>query len=1035
MAATKDPGPALTRDDLLAHVARGEFAAAKRRLEGGDLDEPARAAARAELAYQAEGPLLDLLVGARRAQQEGQPRAGRLLAAAARVLAQAGARQLAAALLPRASKDVDVALARKQLATGVWRGSSPRAFAAHVRAARGDAKGFAAELRSLLADRAEPLPERMSAAVTLAGLALARRDFARSAEWLDQAVALSPTADRVAWLRYQMGLAQVATGDAQSALKSLAGASSPGEACPALAGDASTLACRLEAKAPEAPAWRVCRRGIPQAGSGMRGVVEACAAGFGVASPGAIRDGFSLGPGRAALERAGLCTLRVTLTPAIAVAALEEGAWVVLEEERPTEQGFRFLLAFDPSTELLLLRDPDSLPAELVPLAVQQRKSGLVSMSALLVLGHGRPAAARRARLAERQVEGDPVFAWLDACEADEDSEPPPPAEIRRLAERVLAARPGHPLASKLMGEQLCEDEDQRDEFLAWFATASQTFSRAEWFWQLYARFLDSQNRYPESGIAWAEAARLDPRDARNTFGRAYALAQMGRNAESETFLRQTVELAPDHAAAYSWLAAAALERRDFDTAAAAAELWRALASDDAAGPWVSLANTAEGRGQPEHAQACLAQALRREPDNPRIARRLSWHHAQSGAWARARALLSPFVRHPPAREIADPEARAEVVAAAVRLDWATGQTEAGLALSLAAIEDIGPAPALLAAFVHILTTSLPTPTRERAVLAQLCRRLPHTGEAWGTLLAELCAGQHAREAEQVLAALAVRFKGAPDSALWLRGRTWLQLGHAEQAREALEPLFAKDPAWEAGRAYLALACLPVDARRALDLVKPQSDALLAAQWITALSALESLGETTRAAGLRERLTGLPADLVAGGARLLRTCRRFDLARDLAGLGLGAHPGESALRVEQLRALLGLGEVPLALSVARELVRCAIAVPRFTLEAFIRAHAWDDLAPAARLALARGSDQDEDDGLALRAVLATDELRHGNGKPRRQLLAVGPAHPGVAAMLARLSQALGLATAREDRARLGRVAPGVARRPALGVLR
>jgi len=725
----------------------------------------------------------------------------------------------------------------------------------------------------------------------------------------------------------------------------------------------------------------------------------------------------------------GLHKLRLRATPDAVPALLDEGALVVIEEERSSEQGFRFVLAFEPTTGLLLLRDPDAHTADLVPFPEQEQHSALVDMSALAILGHGPDAAARATRLAEHGIKADPVYEWLDACEANEEGERPPAAEVRRLTQRILAERPEHPLGRKLLGEELCRDHDRRDDFLRWYADACERYPRAEWVWQIYARFLENEERYAESAIAWAEASRFDPRDARNTFGRAYALIQIGRKQDAERFLHKTLVLAPSHSLACSWLASVARDRGQFDLALAATEFWQATDADNPVGPLLALANLAEERGEHAQSQASLEKARQHQPRNPDIVRRLSWHLVQQGGWQEARAMLTPFVGAQPEIGIEDRDHAVELTTWAALLAWASGRPEEGLALLQAGIERLGPHAPLIATAARIALTTLPTAEREREILLSLCRRRGNQADGWGNLLTELCRDGCTAEAELVLGDMKERFVKDLESRTWLEGRSRLQLGQADGARPLLEEVFARNEDWDPCRAYLAIAYLAVDARHALELVKPRTDGYLAVQWMTAVAALESLGERERAAGLRERLAGLSADLVADGARVLRICHRGDWARELCAIGLAAHANALPLLVERLRASLALDDRQDALATARQLVVRGTSLPSLALEAAVRAQAWDDLEAIARLAQRELRDFNNEDGMGVRAVLALLQERAGEPQDRLALLGLAPAHPAVLAMLARLGRELGLATADEDEARLAKVAPGVARHP------
>ena len=1025
-----------SQEELLTRVARGELASVRRELDSPKLTDDDRLRLRAELALHGHGLALDLVIATRRAREKAWPQLHRYAAAAARALAAAHAESLASTLLQDLPDVPEVALARQQLDAGVWVGTSPRAFAAHRCAASGDRDGFATGLRALASAEDESALERVDALSTLAGLALAQHDFPGCAASLAAALELAPNADGTTALHYRLGLARLAADEHDAGLASLhtAAASADGPRPSPEAGRARDLARQLETQPREPADWHRCRYTIPQATQGMRGVVAACQKVFAVAAPGEIPGGFSMGPACAALRRMGLAMLRLHADPNAVQACLDEGALLVIEEERPTEQGFRFVLAFEPKTGLLLLRDPDAHTAALLSFAEQEQRSALVDMSALAILGHGPDAESRVARLTERGVKAEPVYAWLDACEANEDGERPPAAEIRRLTQRILAERPDHPLGHKFLGEELSRDHDRRDELLRWYADASERYPKAEWVWQIYARFLESERRYAESAIAWAEASRLDPRDARNTFGRAYALIQIGRKQEAEKFLHKTLMLAPSHSLAYSWLASTARERRDFDLALAATELWQATDRDNPVGPLLALANLAEERGEHTQARASLEQARQHQPKNPHIARRLSWHMTQQGTWAEARSMLAPFVGAKPAMELRDHDVAAELAAWAAHLAWASGQPEEGMALVQDGIERLGPSATLIRTAVRIALTALCTPEREREVLVALCQRRGNQADGWGNLLTELCRGGHVTEAEWVLDELKVKFNKDAENCAWLEGRSRMQLGQADRARPLLEEVFAKSEDWDPCRAYLAIAYLASDASRALELVKPRTDGYLAVQWMTAVAALESMGEPERAAGLRERLGGLSAELIADGGRVLRICHRPDLARDLCAIGLSAHTDSPLLLTEQLRDQLALDAIPAALTTARQLLARDTSLPTLTLAAALRAQAWEDLDAIARLALRELRDFNDEDGLALRAVVAMLRARAGQPQERLDLLALAPDHPAAMAMLARLGRALGLSTADEDEARLAKIAPGMACRPRTEVL-
>jgi len=654
----------------------------------------------------------------------------------------------------------------------------------------------------------------------------------------------------------------------------------------------------------------------------------------------------------------------------------------------------------------------------LVEWTEQQRRGALFGMSALVVLGRGETAVARRAGLADAGVSHEPLFDALDACEIDGDGQPPPRARVVELARTILERAPESQLACKRWGDQLLAawraDRVELPEVMSWYGDARERFPDAEWPLQTYAQVLEDRGRSHEAGIAWAEAQYRDPWDERNVTGHARALSRMGRDAVAEENFRRAATLAPHIPAPYTWLAHIALKRKSSAMAEVCAEIAHALDPQHAA-PLSVLASALEAQRRGDEALGWLEKARTRDTGDAYLALRIARGHAAAGRWEDARTFGDAGAEH---TRDATPHRWS------ARIAWCDGDRDAGWARALRGLDRVGFADELVHVAIAIAISG--PPEQERARIDELRGRAT-TLEHAGALSFQLLLHRQFADGLAVADAFA---KANPDEANgdWFVARALLYSGKlaTERARieEHLEKVVKAAPAYESARTLYALAKLAHDPGRALELARlGGAGSYFATLWWIQTRALVALGDAARAADVTARLRGLSPDIIARAAPGMRAAGYIPQTLELLELGLDAHAGHPALLLElgRTRLVAGSGD---ALGPMME--AASNGGGRVTFELYRAARAaerWDVIADIAAQEIAACDDTRLDEDVWIhRGHAAGAALARGDAGPRDELLAKAPRHAEALDALARAAKR------DDDRERLAACAPGMARR-------
>jgi tetratricopeptide (TPR) repeat protein len=126
---------------------------------------------------------------------------------------------------------------------------------------------------------------------------------------------------------------------------------------------------------------------------------------------------------------------------------------------------------------------------------------------------------------------------------------------------------------------------------------------------------LQRLNRWAEARGAFLEALRLDPDLAHSHLQIGVTLRVDGQLAEAEPWFRQAVELNPESAWFYAQLADLQMERQEHGAAISCWERAIELATEERAGPYISLGWSLQEEGRLAEAVEQYRTALRLQPD------------------------------------------------------------------------------------------------------------------------------------------------------------------------------------------------------------------------------------------------------------------------------------------------------------------------------------------------------------------------------------------------------------------------------------
>jgi Tfp pilus assembly protein PilF len=601
---------------------------------------------------------------------------------------------------------------------------------------------------------------------------------------------------------------------------------------------------------------------------------------------------------RRRLDAAGIAYARVRFDEASIEAALRGGAWVVLEEERPTDTGFVWVRAWDPIARVLEVIDPARSGPMLRRFDAQRERGALFAMSGFVI-----PRRGTHTELAH-----DPALDLVDACDLDEDGREPPRARVEAIAAAALEAHPDLPMLHRRRGEALLAklssgdiEAGPRGAFETWLAATRERFPDAEWPFQLHARALELQGRIIESCIAWKDAALRDPYDYRNALGQARAFAREGGLWAAYRALRRAATLAPGVGEIEGMLALNALHRNDRAQLKVHARLARALAPGDARAIMAS-ATAAEHDREFDRAVELLAALAERDDVGAWAPARLHRRHVEAGRWAEARRVAEAACQRFPA------DASVWVQASAAAL--AEGDVPAALELACAGIDRCGATDELLeAALDGAIFQSSPGDHRERIeVIVRRVLPQPSRADAVVRRLVEIGDEDLAIDVARRAAAAFGRDLDGP----WLLARSLLRTKatraqHDAEIAALLDRVVAGSGSFPYPRVFLALDALGRgEPERALAVLEPadvaRSPVLV---WELTARALDALGRSPAAEALRARLPeGYPAGVLSE-VGFLSAYGHATLAAELLDAMLAHRDHEGVLDVARCWSTIG----------------------------------------------------------------------------------------------------------------------------------
>ena len=985
------------------------------------------------LALARGGPIDDAILAAEASLRESEPDAT-LVAGTVRLAARLGAHAIARDIASRAAEKTPesepLALATEQLGAAPHAGASREEWelerAIHAR-------DLPAVRRALAATHARS-PTPSWAAQADAHLALREQRYADAAAALRTAATTAASDDAPA-LEVAAALAAWAAGDAGAidALRRVRDEGSEPAAGPPSVPKrvASSVLCALD-RDPDAvgrgPRWRMANipagllhRDGPPARAALAYALDALAS-----KPEAeLEIATSMAQLRRAFDARGVATLRVRADDTTIERVLEEGALLVLEEERPTESGYPFVVGIEPVAGLVLLHQPEAFAPELLDLERLRRRTRLFDDGALVVAGAGEAGKAVIAKLDALGVREDEVALAVDRAVMGPDGSMPPRAHIAALAADAIARSLDAQILHRVRGEALLDiaqaerSDRARNDLRRWYAEARERFPESEWPFQIHARALELDGAWEEAGIAWIDAAMRDPDDHRNALGAARARIGFGDTQSAERAIRRALRLDPANVEALARGALLASWRDDHDTADIRSKLAVELGPVDpfALGTRVTVL---EREGALDDATVALRAAL--GTGHAAFGERLVHRLVHGGVWEEARERALAIARAEPG----NPDAWA----LAARAAYGAGDREGATSTALSGLRSAGPSRDLVDVTADAIAAFHDDPAATAKSDELATALLVYSPESTLDAASQLAFRGRTAQALEVCARVD---RAQPDAAnpAWRTAQLLLSYtDDVERAVALLEKTVERADHFAPAHVLLGWAVVDADPERAAALAQhPAVRGAPALGWPLLARALETRGDSAEAAAVRDRLAALDSEALRSGISLIAGSRLLGRARTLLDELLARAPDDATLAIalanaegqagdahaEHLR-LMAIeekrpGTVPLPM-----LVRAAEAALDLTALARFAERLFD----AGRRPSGRGfADVWVEAGRHAAAALAT-----GDEAPRTALLAGAGRHPLALFALARIERAAGHARADEDAKSLSEVAPG-----------
>ena len=632
---------------------------------------------------------------ARALREQKHSEADALLCAQLRLAARAGAVPWAHNIFEQTfanNETTEVALLREQFSSERFTGVAREIWQLLGQVETGSVADLTSELSKVM--QTEPSWLLPSHFTLLASLYQAAHDYDKAAETWRASLSKWPRADGHGVAALQLALCRWLAGDATRGHDTLKTLRDNEHADGRSRSIARRLVATLERDTPDTtPSWV---RASYEIGFAMPGIDSGEAArrlalGFAGQPPGdpILECVDSFAALRHELEGAQLAVWRLTLTKDSLIAAIQSGAMVILGEERPLGAGFEIVRGLEQNWDIVELVDGGRPGTRLRWLAHQWDRSAFHGQSALLVLGTSDSAGQRDAVLREAGLEHDERFDLVDACDLDENGAKPHRARVEGLTEMAVERAPdvqkswqrrGAALLALLKSGDL--EDSNNGAFQRWFGDARERWDSVEWAHQLVAEALEDQGRHDEAGIAWSDAARLDPLDYRNYLGMARVRSATGLTAAAQHSIDRALVLEPSSAESWALAARLALSNEQLPAAELASEIALSLAPDDHS-THIVRALVHETTGQLPEATRCLTTAADLKPEALAPLARLCRRHIHAADWTDAQRIGERLLESNPGYSTS--------WTLSAQVAFATGDVSKAIEIARKGIEVIGP--------------------------------------------------------------------------------------------------------------------------------------------------------------------------------------------------------------------------------------------------------------------------------------------------------------------------------------------------------
>ncbi|MBX3247144.1 MAG: tetratricopeptide repeat protein [Myxococcales bacterium] len=270
------------------------------------------------------------------------------------------------------------------------------------------------------------------------------------------------------------------------------------------------------------------------------------------------------------LRRHGLVARRIAATPERLRAAIDLGVPVIVQEEYSTTSHVAVITGYDSALGVFFAADPATHRPTIKPFEWTERAGDLFGNGGLVVLGRDDDAETQ-ARCAAADAAGlvdEPHLELLDRASelrprvsGGDGHEEAAAEEVIQLCDEALAIDASFKLAwhhrtwARLDLYARHRSPASQGALLTDLYLVRSRFPQDEWPHQLHGRFLHEERRYYEAFVAYFEAWRRDPDDARDLEGMGEAMWLAGNLEAAEKYLLDAIAAEPHHPRAIETLA------------------------------------------------------------------------------------------------------------------------------------------------------------------------------------------------------------------------------------------------------------------------------------------------------------------------------------------------------------------------------------------------------------------------------------------------------------------------------------------------